>query len=95
MPLRGHAHALDQLHGLVEREPLAFAMVWNLRQAFAHELDPAAVEERSITRHGYQHRPTAVIRNPDHPVVSRHDVSSSASALRTLSGRRYQGSPPN
>src|SRR4029077_18934526 len=76
MPLRRHAHALYELHGLVEREPLAFAVMRNLGQALAHEFHPAAVKKRPIPRHRYQHRPTAMIRYPNDAAILRHDVPS-------------------
>src|SRR6267378_1334149 len=77
----------------MERKRLPFAVVRNLRQILVHQFDAPTVEERPVARDRHQHRPTAVIRYPDDPVVPRHDASSSASALRTLSGRRYQGNP--
>jgi hypothetical protein len=61
MPLRRNTHALDQRHGLVQREPLAFVVKGRLRQALVHEFYAAAVEERPIAGHRHQHRPTAVI----------------------------------
>lgn len=42
-------------------------MVRKHRQALAHELHLATVEERPITRHGYQHWPTACFDTPMMP----------------------------
>src|ERR1700729_289725 len=80
VPFRRRPDALHQRHCLIERKPLAFAVVRNARQILVHQFDPATVEERPVVRGRHQYRPTAVIRYPDDP-VSRHDVSSSASAV--------------
>src|SRR5437762_1738352 len=74
MSLRRHAHALDQRHRFGDRELLAFRVVWKRRQALLHEFDAAAVEQRPITCHRYQHRPTPVIRDADDAALRRHDV---------------------
>jgi hypothetical protein len=49
---------------LVERERLAVVAVQQFRQGLVHELPAASVEERPITRHRHQHRPTVVIPIP-------------------------------
>ena len=56
-----------------------------------HPFDAATVEERSVARDRHQHRPTAVIRYRDYPLVSRHDVSSSASTVRTFQANVITG----
>ena len=61
VPLRRHSNVLYQFHGLVEREPSAFGVVRELWETLSHEFHPAAVEERPITRHRHQHRPTGMI----------------------------------
>src|SRR5216684_4292507 len=76
VPLRRNAHPLDQGHGSVHREQLAFMVMGKTRQGLVHKLYAAAVEERPIAGHCHQHRPTAVIRYPDDAAILRHDRSS-------------------
>lgn len=65
MLLRGNTHAFDQRHSLLQREPLGFLVMRNLRQALADEFHAAAVEQRSVSRRGHQHSPAAVIGDAD------------------------------
>ena len=75
MPLRRCAHFFDQGYGLIGWEQLAFMMVRECRQIVIHELDAAAVEQRSVARDGHQHRPTAMIRYSNYGLSIRHGYS--------------------
>jgi hypothetical protein len=79
MLLRGNTHALYQRLGLIPREPLSIVVVGKLREGFVHEFYAPAVEERAITRDGYQHGPAAVIGYADDAAFVRHDILSPAS----------------
>src|SRR5262249_27379774 len=86
-------HALDERHGLVQREPLRVVMMGKLREALVDKLYAAAVEERSVARRRHQHRPTAVIRYADD--AARHRTPESraretARPHRADSARRRQ-----
>src|SRR5579872_5309352 len=89
MPLGRNAHPLDQGHGTVHRQQLAFMVMGKTRQVLVHKLYAAAVEERPIARHCHQHRPTAVIRYPDDAAIPRcHAYAADTSqSLDTVSSR--------
>ena len=62
---RRDAHPLDQDHGLIDREQLAFVVVGDRRQGVVNEFDAAAIEQRPVARRRHQDRPTAVILYAD------------------------------
>ena len=64
----------SKINFVLDRQTLALTVMRNLRQALAHQFHAAAVEERPITRHRHQHRPTAVIGYSDDAAVLRRDV---------------------
>lgn len=69
VPLGGSTHSVDQRDGIVRREQLRLVMVRNRRQVIVHKFYAPAIEQRSIGRSGYQHRPAAVVRYSDDAAV--------------------------
>ena len=64
VPLRRHAHALNQVECVLERKLLRLMVVRKFRQFARNKLDPTAIEERPVGSHRHEHRPAAVIQSP-------------------------------
>ena len=61
----GSRHALDELHGVVDRQHLTLMVVREAGQVVRDEVDASPIDEGAVRGHGDEHRPAAVVRHAD------------------------------